>query len=126
MPSPTFTQLQSESATWKRFLSFLMEENVYLKNRIAEVLKANCDARLLANLETFQTSFICTDSLVALLRNDVMEFEKRWLADGTSVELVNKNIAGSLKRLRENINAAERTFNQRQSSFNDYLLENIQ
>ena len=125
MPAPGFNQLQSESATWKRLLSFLMDENIHLKNRIAEILKADCDSSLLGKLETFQTGFIYTDILVALLRNDVLEFEKRLETDSTGDPLINKNIAGRLQRMRRNISAAERTFNQRQTAFNDYLSDNI-
>ena len=125
MPAPTINQLQSESATWKRFLSFLMDENVHLKNRMSEILKTDCDTRLLAKLEIFQNSFIYTDTLVALLRDDVMEFEKRLQENKISDEHANKNIAGSLLRMRRNISAAERTFNQRQAAFNDYLSENM-
>ncbi len=93
---------------------------------MAQILKSKCDSLLLAKLETFQTSFICTDTLVALLRNDVLEFEKRWLAADADDQLSNKNISSSLKRLRQNIIAAGHTFTQRQTAFNNYLSENIQ
>ena len=122
---PTINQLQSESATWKRLLSFLMDENIHLKNRIAEVLKEDSGTRLLAKLEAFQTGFIYTDTLVALLRDDVKEFEKRLQSGIKSDETDNKNISGQLQRMRRNISAAERTFNQKQTSFNDWLSENI-
>jgi len=125
MPAPGFSQIRSESATWKRLLSFLMDENIHLKNRMSEILKADCDTRLLSKLETFQTSFIHTDTLVALLRNDVVEFDKRLNTDTQGEQFFNKNIAHWLQRMRRNINAAERTFNQRQTAFNDYLSENI-
>jgi hypothetical protein len=125
MPAPTITQLQSETATWKRLLSFLMDENIHLKNRLAEILKEGSGTSLLAKLETFQTSFIYTDTLVGLLRNDVQEFEKKLLTDGITEQLINKNIAGRLQRMRRNISAAERTFNQRQTAFNDFFSENM-
>ncbi|MEP6747309.1 MAG: hypothetical protein ABJB86_06270 [Bacteroidota bacterium] len=125
MSAPAIDQLQSESATWKRLLSFLMDENIHLKNRMSDILKTACDTHLLAKLENFQTSFIATDTLVALLRDDVREFEKKLLEDGINNQLVNKNIAGRLQRIRRNISGAERTFNQRQTAFNYYLSENI-
>ena len=103
-----------------------MEENIHLKNRIAEILKEEDCKRLLPELEGFQTSFICTDSLITLLRNDVVEFEKRLETDRTSEQLINKNIAGRLQRMRRNISAAGRTFNQRQTAFNDYFSDNMQ
>ncbi|MEO5593096.1 MAG: hypothetical protein ABIR15_18700 [Chitinophagaceae bacterium] len=125
MPAPTFSQLQSESATWKRLLSFWMDENIHLKNRMSEILKGDCNVLLLAKLEAFQTNFIYTDTLIAVLRNDVLDFEKKLELDDTDEQLVNKNISGRLQRMRRNISAAERTFNKRQAAFNDYLSENI-
>ena len=125
IPAPTISQLQSETATWKRLLSFLMEENIYLKHRIAEILKEESSTRLLAKPETFQASFIYTDALVSLLRDDVVQFKKKLETEGINERLVNKNFAGRLQRIRRNISAAERTFNQRQTAFNNYLSENI-
>ena len=124
MPVPTVTQLQSESATWKRLLAFLIDENIHLKNRISEILKVDCDSRLLARLETFQTSFIYTDTMVAIIRNDVVEFDKRLGTGPLDETFVSRNIAGSLQKMRRNISAADRTFKQRQTAFNNYLFEN--
>ena len=124
MPVPPVTQLQSESATWKRLLAFLIDENIHLKNRISEILKVDCDSRLLARLETFQTSFIYTDTMVAIIRNDVVEFDKRLGTGPLDETFVSRNIAGSLQKMRRNISAADRTFKQRQTAFNNYLFEN--
>jgi hypothetical protein len=124
MPAPLISQLQSESATWKRLLSFLIDENIHLKNRMSEILKTDCDNNLLEKLEGFQTSFICTDALVELLRNDVMEFDNG-LGLNQGDQHINRNIPGRLQRMRRNISLAERTFNQRQTAFYNYLTENI-
>ena len=125
MPAAIVHQLQSEIATWKRLLSFLMDENIHLKNRIAEILQADAGTRLLPDLERFQTSFIHTDTLVSLLRNDVAEFESKFETEGKTEQLINKNIAGRLQRMRRNMNAAGRTFDQRQTAFNNYFSENM-
>lgn len=125
MPAPLLRQLQSESATWKRILSFLVDENIHLKNRMSEILKTDCNKGLLEKLEGFQTSFICTDALMELLRNDVMEFDNGLGADLQGDQLINKNIPGRLQRMRRNISLAERAFNQRQTAFYNYLTENI-
>jgi len=98
-----------------------MDENIHLKNRLSEILKGDCDVPLLAKLEAFQTSFICTDTLVALLRNDLADFEKRLETDETGELLINKNISCRLQRMRRNISVAGLIFNQRQTAFNNYL-----
>ena len=60
-------QLKYESDTWKRLLGFVMEENIHLKNRLSEVLKANFDKNLLNDVENFYSEFIRADELIGLL-----------------------------------------------------------
>src|ERR1700712_1597686 len=69
------TQLLSESSSWKRLLGFLMEENTHCKNRLSEILNNDFQIRLLADMENFQTDFIQTDTMIALLRYDVAVFD---------------------------------------------------
>ena len=105
----------------KRVLCFLIDENIHLKNRLSNILKAGCAALLLVKLEVFQTSFICTDTLLALLRNDLADFEKKLETDKAGNLLINNNVSGRVQRMRRNICAAVLAFHQRQSAFNDYL-----
>ena len=118
-------QLQYESDTWKRLLSFIMDENIQLKNRLSEVLKNKFDKNLLVEVEVFQTNFIKEDTLVALLRNDVAELDKLLVREICEDGKIINKIDIRLKNLRNNIMNAEKQFSRLKSEFNSYLLENM-
>jgi hypothetical protein len=115
-------QLKYESDTWKRLMGFLMDENVHLKNRLSEVLKANFENSLLNDVENFHSEFIRTDELIGLVRNDIAEFDslltREVFEDGAIVKQVEK-------KLRHGVRAAEEHFGRLKSAFNSYLSENI-
>lgn len=60
---------------WKQWLNSRMEENVLLKNKIAEILKNNFNQNSLEEIEEFQNEFIKEDELIHLLRSEVNELE---------------------------------------------------
>ncbi len=126
MPGLKLKQLQSERDTWRRLLVFMKDENVHLKNRLAEVLKNSIETNLLEDIENFHSSFLKEDELIDFLRNDVTELD-RLLAqeifeDGKLINKVDKKI----KSIRKNIEIAEQHFGRLKSEFNSYLAENIQ
>ena len=71
-------QLQHESDTWKRSLAFMMDENVQLKNRLAEILKPDFDNSLLDDIEIFQTNFLREDEVISLLKTTLLNWISCW------------------------------------------------
>ena len=69
-------QLQHESDTWKRSLGFMMDENVQLKNRFAEILRTEFDETLLEDIEKFQANFIREDEMIRFLKTDIAKLDK--------------------------------------------------
>ena len=125
MPDLRLKQLHYESDTWKRLLGFILDENIQLKNRLSEVLKDKFDKNLLAEVEAFQNSFIKEDALVALLRNDVAEFDKLLVREICEDGKIINKIDIRMKNLRNNIMNAEIQFGKLKSEFNNYLSENV-
>jgi hypothetical protein len=125
MPLSKLTQLNYESETWKRLLSFIMDENNHLKNRISDILNEKFDKRALDGLEDFQSKFIDEDELLALLRNDVAQFDKLVVKEIVDEEKVSCNILKKIKNLRNNIGIAEEQFSKLKLNFNTYLLESL-
>jgi hypothetical protein len=125
MPPARIKQLLSENDTSKRLLSFLMEENIHLKNRLSEILKTDFNTSLLPGLEVYQTSFVHTDTTVMLLRNEVAGFEKLLGIAAIEKGYVDKNLEEQLTSVRHHIIVAEASFRSLQSSFNHYLSKNI-
>lgn len=126
MPELKLKQLQYECATWKRSLGFMMEENIRLKNRIAEILKDNFDAGLLENIEMFQNNFINEDTRMSLLRDDVADLEKLLTNQFFENEAkIKEAVDSKLKKVRNNIIEAEKQFSGLKMSFNNYLSKNM-
>jgi len=125
MPEVKLKQLQYESQTWKRLLSFMMDENVHLKNRLSEILKNSFDRNLLEEIENFQNRFIKEDSWIGLLRHDVVEFDKLLERDISEDGQVAREINSRLNKLRNNIINADKEFDRLKMEFNSYLLEKV-
>lgn len=123
--NPKINQLQVEVNTWKRLLNFFSDENVCLKNRLAEILKNGFDRKLLEELENFQTKFIKQDEMITFLRNDIAELNKLLLNEKLGTGVNENTIDRKLEHLRKNIANSEGRFFQLQRNFNSYILENM-
>src|SRR5689334_17986371 len=126
IPELKLKQLQFENNSWKRLLGFMMDENIHLKNRIAEILKNDVDKNLVEEIENFHNNFIRQDELIGLLRNDAAELDRLLLReifeDGKIIEQIDEQ----LKKLRNNISITEKQFNKLKLEFTNYLLENTE
>ena len=76
MPELKLKQLQYESDTWKRSLSFIIDENIHLKNGLTEIVQNSEDVDLLERAEYFQSRLIKEDERISLIRNDLTELDK--------------------------------------------------
>ncbi len=125
-PELKLNQLQFESNTWKRLLCFMMDENIHLKNRIAEILKNDTDNNLLEEIENFQNNLVRQDEVISLLRHDTAELDKLLVREIFEDGEIAKEINKKLKDLRNNISTAEKQFTKMKLEFNNYLLETLQ
>ncbi len=118
-------QLQFESDGWKRMIAFISEENINCKNRISEILKKDFNTELLGSLEHFQTGFLHEDSRLSLLRNEVAEFDQLLVREVFGDGQIINNVKKKMKRIKNNIAAAENAFSQLKSDFNNCLSEQL-
>ena len=126
MPELRLQQLQFETDALKRLLAFMMEENVYLKNRISEVLKNAFENKTLGRIEVFQNRFIMEDELIGLLRNDVSEMDKLLHAQKIMLNsAVVEDVAKKISKLSYNMENTESQFMRLKAEFNHFLLENM-
>lgn len=125
-PAVKIEQLQYECDTWKRLLGFMMDENVYLKTRLSEVLREGFGKELLEAMENFQSRFIKEDESISLLRNDIADIDKLLLKEKNSDGAVTAKTSKKIKELRNNILITMAKFSKLQSEFHAYLQENLQ
>jgi hypothetical protein len=64
------SHLQFEISCWDRLLKCIELNNVYFKNRLAELI-GQCKPNELDTLEQFLNLFITKDNLISILRNEV-------------------------------------------------------
>ena len=119
-------QFQHETSTWKRMLDFMQEENIHLKNRLSDVLKESFNKKMLDDVEIFQNNFIKADELIILLKNELAGIEKSLLTKFFVPEEMNRAIEIPIKKMRINIDTAEKHFTKMNNDFNNYLSENLQ
>lgn len=125
MPHLKIKQLQYEINSWKRFLDYLTEENIQMKNRLSEILLEKFDTYLLEEVDGFQTRFIRKDHLVEMLRNEVMELDALAVVEVFKDERLFKKIKTKIKRLHKNIINTEKQFSKLKSDFHKFLSTNI-
>ena len=113
-------QLQFECDTWKRMLSFMVDENIHLKNRLSEILSDQQQNQLLNEIEDYQTRFLKIDELIRILRNDVAELEQSIKEKQDTTD--NPSINNKLSRIRLNIPLVERQLERMKMDFNSFLL----
>lgn len=112
-------QFQHEHKTWSRLLEFFKQENIFLKNRLAEVLDQRTDNDFLALAEHFQNRFIIKDEYIDELRHDINSQE-----NSLSVKdefLIDNELARRQQKLRNEMEYFEKNFNQLKNEFNKYL-----
>lgn len=104
-------QFEDVLATWKQLLNARMEETIFLKYKISEILKNNFNQNFLEEIEEFQTQLIKEDELINSLRKDISELDNYILSKefqngkiekfvNTKMENLRKHIADSTIRLR--------------------------
>ena len=105
-------QERYEVSTWLRMLDFQQQENVYMKTRIAEVVKANVSKEVLDRLEHFQNMLLNKDAVIALVRRDILRL---------SPEAHDGSAKVSQESLRRDMYKMEQEFNTLRNGFNEYM-----
>ena len=116
-------QYHHENKTWGRLLDFFKQENIFLKNRLSEVVDHSADKDFLALAEQFQNKFIIKDEIIDELRHDI---------NLQSVDLINRNdslvdskIIKRQEKLRNEMEYFEKDFIQLKNEFNKYLSSGV-
>jgi len=105
----------------KRAIDFMMEENIQLKNRVAEIPRNGFSKKMLVVLEIFQNRFINEDQLIGLLRNELAQIEQLLHQGIFSEDPACTELCNNLKQLHKSIITAENQVIQLNADFNDFL-----
>jgi hypothetical protein len=108
-------QMLHELDTWLRTLNYIQQENIHLKNRLAEIIRNGMDDTLLEKVEYFQNQFLNKDAITTLLRQDIAS-ERELNGD-----LSNKKNQKKHEKLRKDVDMTESEFSRLKFDFNNYL-----
>ena len=70
-------KLRKEISAWRTRLYLRMEENLVLKDMLADILKNNFDHSHLDQIEEFQNNFINEEQVTNHLRKAIVELQKQ-------------------------------------------------
>jgi hypothetical protein len=120
-------QLQHQSETWKRDLGFMVEENVALKNRLAEIIAdGQVTPEFLERLEFYQNNFIAKDESLRLIFSEIKEWDKYLVKeqylDGSETD---GKLIIMQKRLSRAIESFMNEFSRLKFDFNNYMSETL-
>ena len=112
-------QFSYENRSWIRLLEFFKQENILLKNRLAEVVDQQADRDFLALAEQFQNKFIIKDEFIDELRHDVnIQLQEIIKTDDSST---NQKLIKKQGMLRNEMEYFEKEFTSLKNEFNKYL-----
>ena len=120
-------QLQHQSETWKRDLGFVMEENVTLKNRLAEIISATqVTPEFLERMEAYQNDFVAKDETLRQICVEINEWEKLLLKDQyLDGRETNGELIATQKKLSQAIESFMNEFSRLKFDFNNYMSERL-
>ena len=121
--SQVLQQFTFELESWQRSLAFQLEELVYFKNRLAEIIPSIEDGENLLVVENFQEQFLTQEKIIEYLTTELKAqtrlFEKDLYFDGEILLSVVK----SQKELRKEMGKAEEYFTGVKNRFVQFLID---
>jgi hypothetical protein len=121
MATKKFRQFTYEHESWKRWLAYIRDEQIYAREQLMEVLAGEIDKSNLEQAEYFQNSFTAGDELVSWLRKEIATQDK--LLDKEVV--LTGMIINNHENLREDVIKARQFFDSLSGKFYGYLSENF-
>ena len=119
--------LRYNTASWKRALEFILQENAFLKTRLGEMLNLdNAAGDYLEIIEQYQNSFVQNDEIINFMRRDIDSLEKLLAKCSHEDDRLEKSVLQKLKKLNGDLKELEKKFNSEKMKFNNYLEDILQ
>lgn len=97
-------------------LDWMQQENILLKNKVADILKNDIDNTMLERMEFFLNSFLNKDAIFALLRYDIAEYLK--LHNQDKSDHLSKR---TKNKLRQDLIKLEQEFRKLKEDFYEFI-----
>lgn len=105
---------------WERAMNYFLQENAFLKTRLAQAAEVEMNKERLELAEQFQNCFLQHDGKIKKLKNeiDLIARSMKDLIRNTE----KKELPGEYQQLDKKIKDLTRSFDETRSAFNNYLL----
>ncbi|MEP6646757.1 MAG: hypothetical protein ABJC12_06690 [Saprospiraceae bacterium] len=120
MPQSLIHQIQHENDRWRTLIYYVMNENVLLKTRLAQVLLKQDDKKFLEKAEKFLTRFLDLDHEISHLRAHLAELTCLVTESNQNADDI-LNIKHTLIYFRRNILLTERHLSKLRLEFYEFL-----
>jgi hypothetical protein len=115
-------QYLHENMGFQRALDFYLQENAFLKTRLAQVIDNNADPDFLPLAEHYQNNFVHNDDCIRVMQGDIMKLQ-RLLKDSIAGKYADiKTLANQHKKLQQEMVQFESSFSEQKKQFNRYLV----
>lgn len=121
--NPIVQQLTYEAETWVRLIGFIRDETTYFKMRLAEVVSANVDDKVVEQAEKFQEEFLAQDRIIIYLSDELKKQNKLLEKDMNADENILQEAIKNQNKLRREIKKAEGLFKELKDKFIGFLHE---
>ena len=121
--NPIVQQLIYEAETWVRLIGFIRDETTYFKMRLAEVVSANVDDKVVEQAEKFQEEFLAQDRIIIYLSDELKKQNKLLEKDMNADENILQEAIKNQNKLRREIKKAEGLFKELKDKFIGFLHE---
>ncbi len=108
-----------EQEGWLKTLERLRLENLWLKNRLIDILQRDMSKEQLEKAEYFQGLFLDKDTVLALLRRDIARLGKK----AVPVQPERNGYMLERNKLEEDVYRMEKEFSAVKDQFNSFVSE---
>ena len=115
--------MRDESEEWDRLLSFLKQENVFSKSRLADIVASIDDEDELAKAEKFNDEFISEDEIIGFLEAELKKQRRSLERNKHYDEEILRQLTRQQKKLRVDIRRAEEIIIITKRDFSDFIAE---
>lgn len=119
--NPEIEQRLHENLSWERTLDFCLQENAFMKTRLAEVLDDVADKEMIVLAEYFHNSFIHNDDSIKELKADIVWEQRKMKEMIQQSKTEDLNLVKRHKKLSNETGNFEKNFSNLKGEFNRYL-----
>lgn len=116
-----YKQFLYEADSWQRLFEYMQTENIFMKYRLAQIVKEDLGESVPEEIESFQNQFIMQDKLIDFFRNDLVKYIDQLRKKQNDDLTRHRDLLIKQRRLRKEIEIAELKFSKMRMDYNSFF-----